>query len=38
VASNTAPVEFANRPIWLLRGVDRCGHNDFAAGHSARTP
>jgi hypothetical protein len=32
-ASNTAPVEFANRPIWLVRGVDRCGLNDFSAGH-----
>lgn len=33
-ASNTAPVEFARRPIWLVRGVDRCGKNDFAIGHS----
>jgi ectoine hydroxylase-related dioxygenase (phytanoyl-CoA dioxygenase family) len=32
-ASNTAPVDFARRPIWLVRGVDRCGLNDFAAGH-----
>lgn len=32
-ASNTAPVEFANRPIWLVRGVDRCGRNDFSVGH-----
>jgi hypothetical protein len=32
-ASNTAPVEFARRPIWLVRGVDRCGLNDFSAGH-----
>jgi hypothetical protein len=31
--SNTAPVEFKNRPIWLVRGVDRCGKNDFRAGH-----
>lgn len=30
--SNTAPVEFANRPIWLVRGVDRAG-NDFTTGH-----
>jgi ectoine hydroxylase-related dioxygenase (phytanoyl-CoA dioxygenase family) len=33
-ASATAPVEFKQRPIWLLRGVDRCGRNDFAIGHS----
>jgi hypothetical protein len=32
--SNTAPVEFARRPIWLVRGVDRCGRNDFAVGHT----
>jgi ectoine hydroxylase-related dioxygenase (phytanoyl-CoA dioxygenase family) len=32
-ASNTAPVEFAKRPIWLVRGVDRCGRNDFSIGH-----
>ncbi len=32
-ASNTAPVEFARRPIWLVRGVDRCGLNDFTTGH-----
>ena len=30
--SNTAPVEFANRPIWLVRGQDRAG-NDFSIGH-----
>ena len=33
-ASKTAPVEFAQRPIWLLRGVDRCGENDFLVGHT----
>lgn len=33
-ASNTAPVEFARRPIWLVRGADRCGKNDFAVGHT----
>jgi hypothetical protein len=24
---------FATRPIWLARGVDRCGKNDFNIGH-----
>ncbi len=32
-ASLSAPVEFKQRPIWLLRGVDRCGRNDFSVGH-----
>jgi ectoine hydroxylase-related dioxygenase (phytanoyl-CoA dioxygenase family) len=27
------PVNFAQRPIWLLRGVDRSGRNDFSVGH-----
>lgn len=31
--SATVPVEFARRPIWLVRGVDRCGLNDFTTGH-----
>jgi ectoine hydroxylase-related dioxygenase (phytanoyl-CoA dioxygenase family) len=26
-------VNFAQRPLWLLRGVDRCGLNDFRVGH-----
>jgi hypothetical protein len=26
-------VNFGNRPIWLARGVDRHGKNDFAVGH-----
>jgi ectoine hydroxylase-related dioxygenase (phytanoyl-CoA dioxygenase family) len=26
-------VDFASRPIWLLRGVDRTGSNDFRIGH-----
>ena len=34
-ASQTSPVEFKQRPIWLVRGVDRCGSNDFSVGHSA---
>ena len=26
-------VNFAKRPLWLLRGVDRTGLNDFSVGH-----
>jgi hypothetical protein len=26
-------VNFAKRPLWLLRGVDRTGLNDFSIGH-----
>jgi len=26
-------VNFARRPLWLLRGVDRSGRNDFEIGH-----
>ncbi len=26
-------VDFAHRPLWLVRGVDRSGRNDFAVGH-----
>jgi Phytanoyl-CoA dioxygenase (PhyH) len=26
-------VNFANRPLWLLSGVDRTGLNDFSIGH-----
>jgi ectoine hydroxylase-related dioxygenase (phytanoyl-CoA dioxygenase family) len=26
-------VNFAKRPLWLLRGVDRSGRNDFEVGH-----
>jgi hypothetical protein len=26
-------VNFAKRSLWLLRGVDRTGLNDFAVGH-----
>jgi ectoine hydroxylase-related dioxygenase (phytanoyl-CoA dioxygenase family) len=28
------PVDFARRPLWLLRGVDRTGRNDFVTGHA----
>lgn len=27
-------VYFSNRPIWLLRGEDKTGRNDFSIGHS----
>jgi hypothetical protein len=27
------PVDFARRPLWLLRGLDRSGRNDFETGH-----
>jgi ectoine hydroxylase-related dioxygenase (phytanoyl-CoA dioxygenase family) len=27
------PVDFGQRPLWLVRGVDRSGRNDFATGH-----
>jgi hypothetical protein len=26
-------VDFARRPLWLLRGTDRSGRNDFEVGH-----
>ncbi|NIA68592.1 phytanoyl-CoA dioxygenase family protein [Pelagibius litoralis] len=26
-------IDFATRPLWLLRGIDRCGRNDFTIGH-----
>jgi hypothetical protein len=29
------PVNFAQRPLWLVRGVDRHGGNDFTTGHPA---
>ena len=27
------PVNFARRPLWLVKGVDRSGRNDFSVGH-----
>ena len=30
------PVSFATRPLWLLRGRDRTGRNDFKAGFGER--
>ncbi len=32
------PVSFATRPLWLLRGRDVCGLNDFQIGHRADQP
>jgi hypothetical protein len=29
------PVNFAQRPLWLVRGIDRAG-NDFVTGHHGR--
>lgn len=26
-------IDFATRPLWLLRGIDRSGQNDFTVGH-----
>jgi ectoine hydroxylase-related dioxygenase (phytanoyl-CoA dioxygenase family) len=31
-------VNFAQRPLWLLRGVDRSGRNDFEVGHRRQLP
>lgn len=28
-------VDFSTRPLWLLRGQDRTGRNDFRVGHAA---
>ena len=27
-------VNFAKRPLWLVKGVDRTGKNDFSVGHA----
>jgi hypothetical protein len=32
------PVSFGTRPLWLLRGQDRTGRNDFQIGHRAPRP
>jgi hypothetical protein len=32
-AASGYTVDFTTRPIWLLRGVDRTGRNDFRTGH-----
>ena len=31
-------VDFTQRPLWLLRGRDRTGRNDFTIGHGERAP
>ena len=31
-------VNFAERPLWLLKGVDRSGRNDFEVGHLRPQP
>ncbi|MCG8696062.1 MAG: phytanoyl-CoA dioxygenase family protein [Minwuiales bacterium] len=33
LAARSGVVDFVKRPIWLLRGVDRSGLNDFNIGH-----
>ena len=33
--SPLAALDFARRPLWLLRGVDRSGLNDYEVGHTA---
>jgi len=33
-ASATVALDFAKRPIWLVRGIDRHGGNDFTVGHA----
>jgi ectoine hydroxylase-related dioxygenase (phytanoyl-CoA dioxygenase family) len=32
------PVDFSRRPIWLLRGTDVSGRNDFRIGHAGPAP
>jgi ectoine hydroxylase-related dioxygenase (phytanoyl-CoA dioxygenase family) len=32
-AQGNVRVDYANRPIWLVRGADRSGANDFSVGH-----
>ena len=29
------PVSFATRPLWLVKGVDQTGQNDFEVGHKS---
>lgn len=32
-STSTYLVDFSRRPIWLVRGADRTGKNDFRTGH-----
>jgi len=32
------PVDFSQRPLWLLKGRDVCGLNDFDVGHTRSSP
>lgn len=32
------PVDFSQRPLWLLKGRDACGLNDFDVGHTRSSP
>ncbi len=32
-STRTYQVDFSTRPLWLMRGVDRSGKNDFSMGH-----
>lgn len=31
---DNSPFNIYEQPLWLLRGVDRCGNNDFVRGHA----
>ncbi len=35
LAERIRPSDIGTRPLFLLRGVDRCGRNDFDLGHAA---
>jgi hypothetical protein len=32
-STGTGPIDFVDRPIFLVRGIDRCGKNDLTIGH-----
>jgi hypothetical protein len=34
ISSMDPVADFSQRPIWLVRGVDRTGRNDFSIGHA----
>jgi hypothetical protein len=36
--ANGLTVDYTNRPIWLVRGVDRTGKNDFSVGKASSPP